>query len=45
MKLKRLISSILATTAVVGGVGMMTACETAHPEVCIVISFEERITN
>ncbi len=40
MKLKRLISSILATTAVVGGVGMMTACETAHPEVCIVISFE-----
>ena len=40
MKLKRLISGILATTAIVGGVGMMTACETAHPEIRIVVSFE-----
>lgn len=40
MKLKRLISSILAATALVGGVGMMTACETAHPEICLTLSFD-----
>ncbi len=40
MKLKKLISGILATTALVGCVGTFTACETAHPEVRITVSFE-----
>ncbi len=40
MKLKKLLSGILATTALFGCVGTLTACETAHPEVRITISFE-----
>ncbi len=42
MKLKKLISGILATTAAFGCVGMLTACETAHPEVRITVSFEDK---
>ncbi len=40
MKLKKLFSTILATTALVGSVSTLTACETAHPEVTITVSFE-----
>ncbi|MBQ7924182.1 MAG: peptidylprolyl isomerase [Clostridia bacterium] len=40
MKLKKLVSGILATTAIFGCVGTLTACETAHPEVRITIAFE-----
>ena len=40
MKLKKVISSILATTAIFGCIGTLTACETAHPEVCITVAFE-----
>ena len=40
MKLKKVISSILATTAIFGCIGTLTACETAHPEVRITVAFE-----
>ncbi len=40
MKLKKLISGILATTALVGCVGTFAACETSHPEVRITLTFE-----
>ncbi|MBE5745580.1 MAG: hypothetical protein E7355_05565 [Clostridiales bacterium] len=41
MKLKKLVSGILAVTATFGCVGMLTACETAHPEVRIEVSFND----
>lgn len=40
MKLKKLLGGILATTAIFGCVGTFTACETAHPELRITVSFE-----
>lgn len=42
MKLKKVLSGVLATTAIFGCMGMLTACETAHPEVRITISFENK---
>ena len=40
MKIKKLISGILATTAIFGCVGTLTACETSHPELCITVEFD-----
>ena len=38
-KFKRIVSTALALTAVVASVGTLSACETAHPEVQITVSF------
>ncbi len=40
MKLKKIISSVLATTAAFGCMATMTACETSHPEVTITLTFQ-----
>ena len=40
MKLRKIISGILATTATLGCAGMMAGCETARPEVEMQLSFQ-----
>ena len=40
MKLKKIISCALALSATVGCAGLLTACETSHPEVKMTVSFE-----
>lgn len=40
MKLKKVLSCVLALSATVGCVGLFSACETSHPEVTMEILFE-----
>ena len=40
MKMKRIISGVLAAVATLGCAATMTACSTAHPEVEIVLAFQ-----
>ncbi len=40
MKMKKILSGILALTATVGCVGMFSACETAHPKIEMTLAFD-----